>query len=347
MLKLDLLLFDIDGVLIDVSQSYRNAIRLTVQTYLQDVLGLLPSPRELVSHADVAAFKLAGGFNNDWDLTTGLLAYFLALLDTPSLNRPALQTSGEIIAYLRSAGRQIGTSVESLRQQKDIQSFARALRAEGGGLAATHRILGNRNNALLFADGDLRGTNLVKRIFEEVYLGEELFVQENTESPLVLHGDGLIRRERLMIAKSALEELDKRCKLGIATGRPRSQANYTLETTGIAEYFEALVAHEDTVAAEEEQFKLTGQRLNLAKPHPFTLIQAARRVLPQGGRCAYIGDTLDDVRAANAAKAEMHFVSIGCLAPAEDKLVMRGEFEQVGADAIVDHPDELVELIEK
>ena len=62
MLKLDLLLFDIDGVLIDVSQSYRNAIRLTVQTYLQDVLGLLPSPDALVSHSDVAAFKLAGRF---------------------------------------------------------------------------------------------------------------------------------------------------------------------------------------------------------------------------------------------------------------------------------------------
>ena len=73
MLKLDLLLFDIDGVLIDVSASYRDAIRLTVQTYLQDVVGLAPSPDELVSREDVAAFKLAGGFNNDWDLTTGVL----------------------------------------------------------------------------------------------------------------------------------------------------------------------------------------------------------------------------------------------------------------------------------
>ena len=165
-----------------------------------------------------------------------------------------------------------------------------------------------------------------------MYLGEELFVQEHTESPIVLHGDGLIRRERLMIAKSALEELAKRCALGIATGRPRSQANYTLETDGIAGYFQALVAHEDTVAAEEEQFKLTGQRINLAKPHPYTLLQAARQAIPPGGRCAYIGDTLDDVRAANAAKADMDFVSIGCLAPAEDKQAMRGEFERVGAD---------------
>ena len=69
--------------------------------------------------------------------------------------------------------------------------------------------------------------------------------------------------------------------------------------------------------------------------------------MPQGSRCAYIGDTLDDVRAANAAKEDMEFVSIGCLAPAEDKQAMRGEFERVGADVIVDHPDQLVEIIEK
>ncbi len=53
------------------------------------------------------------------------------------------------------------------------------------------------------------------------------------------------------------------------------------------------------------------------------------------------------MRAANAAKAEMDFVSIGCLAPWEDKPAMRREFERIGADVIVDQPDELIDLIEK
>jgi hypothetical protein len=42
----------------------------------------------------------------------------------------------------------------------------------------------------------------------------------------------------------------------------------------------------------------------------------------------------------------MDFVSIGCLAPAKDKLAMRGEFEQIGADVIVERPDELLNLIQ-
>ena len=347
MLRLDLLLFDIDGVLIDDSVSYRNATRVTVQTYLQDILGLTPSPRALVSPQDIAAFKLAGGFNDDWDVTTGILAYFLALLDAPALTAPRLQAPAEIIAYLQSAGRQIGTAVESLRQRKDIPSYARALRAQGGGLAAARRMLGNRSDPLLFAEGDLRSTNLVARIFEEVYLGEELFAKTYGESAIALHADGLIRRERLMIGKPAVEELARRAALGIATGRPRDQANYALEAAGIAGHFQALVAREDFIASEEAHFKLTGQRTSLGKPHPFTLLQAARQIAPQGARCAYVGDTLDDVRAANAAKAEMDFISIACLAPAEDKESMRDEFEQLGADAIVDHPDELLKLIEK
>jgi phosphoglycolate phosphatase-like HAD superfamily hydrolase len=318
-----------------------------VQTYLQDLVGLPPSHLELVSHEDISAIKLAGGFNNDWDSTTGILAYFLAQLDVTGPNPPRPQAPAEIIAYLQSAGRQIDATVESLRQRKDIQAFAHALRTQGGGLAAAHRILGNRNDQLLFAEGDPRGTNLVVRVFEEMYLGEELFVKTYAESPIVIHEGGLIRRERLVVGLPALDELATRAALGIATGRPRAQAKYTLEATGIARYFQALVAHEDIIAAEETQFKSTGQRASLAKPHPYSLLEAAQRIVPREARCAYVGDTLDDVRAANAAKAEMDFVSIGCLSPAEDKQAMRGEFERAGADVIVDHPDELLKLIKE
>lgn len=57
------LVFDLDGVLVDVSRSYRRAIGATV--------------RELgggeVAAEEVQALKDAGGFNNDWDLVEELL----------------------------------------------------------------------------------------------------------------------------------------------------------------------------------------------------------------------------------------------------------------------------------
>lgn len=342
-LRVDVLIFDIDGVLIDVSASYRDAIRQTVQLYLQAVLGLAAHAGEIISPGDVSAFKLAGGFNNDWDLTTGVLKYLLALLPpVPVPARELPKSTADVLAYLNQIGRGTLFTLADLARQKNIHLFTQQVASAGGGLNGAWEVLGDRNDHLLFAEGDPRGTNLVKRIFEEVYLGEEYFANEYGEPPIVFHGPGLIRRERRIVTPSTLDALRSRMILGIATGRPRNQARYALETAGIAGYFRTMVTHEDIAAAQTE----AGNQVRLGKPHPFTLLEAVRRITTGHMRCAYVGDTLDDIRAANAAKSEMDFLSIACLAPAEDKAAMRSEFERIGADLILDHPDELVAGLE-
>ena len=142
-----------------------------------------------------------------------------------------------------------------------------------------------------------------------------------------------------------LAELGKRVSLAIATGRPYNEAIYTLETANVLNRFRSLVALEDKEQTEQQLFRETGQRASLDKPHPFTLLEAVRRISSEHVRCAYIGDTPDDVRAANAAKEEMDFVSIGCVFATQEKETLRREFERAGADLIVNHPDELRELI--
>jgi histidinol-phosphate aminotransferase len=61
-LKPQAILFDMDGVLADVSGSYRRAITLTAESF-----GVRIAP------ADIAAAKAAGDANNDWILTRNLL----------------------------------------------------------------------------------------------------------------------------------------------------------------------------------------------------------------------------------------------------------------------------------
>lgn len=334
MLHIDVLIFDMDGVLFDVSESYRVVVRQTTQFYFEKLLGLAPLDGDWVSREEVAAFKLAGGFNSDWDLTTALVKYFLSLIDErPPLAEPPT-TYSQIANYLRAEGARIGSTASDLARRKNVPAFARRVAEEGGGLNAARKILGNANDHLLFASGDVRDSNLVARIFEEMYLGDELFAKEHGEAPQFTHGDGLIRREKLIPNIRSLATLHQRFALGIATGRSRSQAMFSLESHSIANLFRAIVAHDDIVAAG-----------GFGKPHPFSLFEAARRITSARARCAYIGDIPDDIRAANAAKGEMDFVSIGCLAVAEDKDAMRREFERVGADAIIDHPDELAEMI--
>ncbi len=294
---IDVLIFDMDGVLVDVSESYRDAVRLTVQTYLQDVLRVAPARGDWVSREDVAALKMAGGFNNDWDLTVALVRYFLARRD--ALN---------------------------------VASFARSVQAQGGGLDAVRVILGDQP-----VDADR-----VKRIFEEIYLGNTLFAEEYGQPARLAHGAGLIGRERLIPNPQSLVSLSNRLPLGIATGRPRHQAEYALERFGIRDLFKSLVTLEDIQAAEENEFEQTGQRIRLGKPHPFALEEAVRRITTQPARAAYVGDTPDDIRAAKRAR---DFLAIGCVAMAEDKQALRRELERVGAHLIVDHLTELLDVI--
>jgi len=57
------ILFDVDGVLVDVSASYRKAIQETVRFFADKPA--LP--------AEIQGLKELGGYNNDWDLTEAIL----------------------------------------------------------------------------------------------------------------------------------------------------------------------------------------------------------------------------------------------------------------------------------
>src|SRR3982751_2034470 len=60
----EVLVFDMDGVLVEVTESYREAIRETVKHFTG----------ELVSHDLIQDFKNAGGWNNDWLPSQRLIA---------------------------------------------------------------------------------------------------------------------------------------------------------------------------------------------------------------------------------------------------------------------------------
>jgi len=60
-----LLIFDIDGVLVDVSCSYRFAIRKTAEYFT----------KSKITFEKIQEYKNKGGLNNDWDLTEAIIEY--------------------------------------------------------------------------------------------------------------------------------------------------------------------------------------------------------------------------------------------------------------------------------
>jgi HAD superfamily phosphatase len=84
---MDVLIFDMDGVLIDVSRSYRKAIQQTINIYLETCLGFQRKREEWVTNEEISLLKSVGGFNSDWDVTSGLLLYLLSVSGIHPLSR--------------------------------------------------------------------------------------------------------------------------------------------------------------------------------------------------------------------------------------------------------------------
>lgn len=65
-MKYDTIIFDMDGVLVDVSNSYRTAIKKTTEFFT----------KEEISYEKISSYKNIPGLNNDWDLTEKMINDF-------------------------------------------------------------------------------------------------------------------------------------------------------------------------------------------------------------------------------------------------------------------------------
>jgi len=147
--------------------------------------------------------------------------------------------------------------------------------------------------------------------FQRMFLGED--------------GDGLIRQERWIPRRGVLERLGQRFRLAIFTGRLRQEAEMTLGRFAAGLVFDPVIAHEDVVRG---------------KPAPDGLLKIAAAA--PGRRLCYVGDTVDDARAARAAGAAF----IGVAWPANPRA---GELERLlaaeGALAVIQEVNELEGLL--
>src|SRR4028119_903171 len=75
--QLDALLLDVDGVILDVAQTFRVVAAQVTQWYATNIMKLRDTGPLFMPH-ECELFKNAGGFNNDWDLTNAVVALVIA-----------------------------------------------------------------------------------------------------------------------------------------------------------------------------------------------------------------------------------------------------------------------------
>jgi HAD superfamily hydrolase (TIGR01548 family) len=307
----DAIIFDIDNVLVDTRRSYLEAIRNTVELYLthgpvpffsRSAATKFPS---LLTPEDVDQFKLLGGFNDDWDCCYGLLVYLLSL---PVKKR----------------------TLESLKKSVQIEKFAKTLKQRPLKVAGITALFGRPTTITI---------EKVARIFQEVYLGKDIFPRLTLNKMRYWKKRGLIHREKLVFKRPLLQKLkDRGLKLGIATGRPLYEASHALKQFGIADLFDAMTTMDDVKKEEREK------KESLRKPHPFSLLKTAH-ALGAKKRFLYVGDLPDDVLAANRAKPSIHIRSVAFPSLAANPFQAIKELELAKPDFFIKTPTDLCRLL--
>ena len=151
----------------------------------------------------------------------------------------------------------------------------------------------------------------VIEVFQRIYLGE--------------NNNGLIARERWLPRNHLLERLSQRFRLALFTGRERWEAQFTLSKFAPGVVFDPIVGMEDV------QFE---------KPHPEGLLKIVEQAKP--AEVFYIGDVMDDCRAARAASVPF----IGVVSPQNSlRVELEKLFRQEGARAVLSDINELERVL--
>ena len=325
-----LIVFDMDGVIVDVSGSYRETVRKTARLFFNGAGSWERLPNPLFPLADLARVKQTGGLNNDWDLTFLVINLLFTLVEGAA-------DPGDLEPWSRYR-KAIGSC--------NAAALAKFLKSERMPITSLMNKTGRPKNEFVaaFYTGDVGSGNIIKQIFQEVYLGKELFESTYGVPAKVFHEKGYINREKLLIDKHILESLSKNNILAIATGRPRAEADHPLDVFDLRKFFSDIRTLDDCLEEERRIFQQEKRKVSLSKPNPFMLDSIEEAQKDNVSKFYFIGDMPDDMAAASNSRAG--FIAIGIIKSTSDKDRLKKDLMAAGADHVIEDFEALKKIIE-
>ena len=167
-----------------------------------------------------------------------------------------------------------------------------------------------------------------EQLFQEWYLGDELFTRDYGHAPRQMGKRGCMAFEEPLLPieqiRNTLESLRQQgYTFGIATGRPEQEALVPLESYGLLSYFEQqhITTHAQ-IAKAEAKLAEQGKRVSLVKPHPYQFLLAAHPEYKYDYSYSHriqnfiiVGDTPSDIRGGHEAGAIAVAVLTGAKTP--------------------------------
>jgi len=198
--KPDSIIFDCDGVLIDVRNSYDLVIKNVTSYILKEIAGIEKS--EPVTSEMIDGFKKTGGFNDEVDLTYSLIISYVA---AKNLNKSSNQFVSNVIENSNQSGiistekylDNIGADILDIKQRLDYP--------------------GSR-------------TNILNSFFDQMFYGSDMFFKLYKKKSQ-FEGKGLIENDKILVTKKLVDSLRKTFNKNIAivTGRGIEAIRYSLK----------------------------------------------------------------------------------------------------------------------
>jgi HAD superfamily phosphatase len=202
-MQVDAVVLDVDGVLVDVADSYRRAIVESVERRHGDT----------ISRTEIQAFKDAGGFNNDWELADAAALYVLAREEG---------YDGDVAGF-----------TDAITERGGGLSAAQAVvtdAAEGPGSGSESHALDADALDRINAAWD---PEALRETFQALYLGADLFRDiEGGEPPF--EAPGFVHDEPVILTAETVDALQSRYDVGVLTGRPHEEALIALDRVGLS-----------------------------------------------------------------------------------------------------------------
>ncbi len=192
-MRADTLVLDIDGVLVDVADSYRRAIVESVERVYDDTID-----REATQ-----SFKDAGGFNNDWELTYAAALYVIARreglrMDVAAFTDAIAERGGGLDGAVAVVDRELsGAAADRVREQWDRERLRETFQ-------------------WLYLGADLY---------------DDLETADPPAGVPEDHA-GFIHDEPVLIEPDTIDRLIERFEVGVVTGRPAAEADIALSHIG-------------------------------------------------------------------------------------------------------------------
>ena len=197
---IDSIIFDCDGVLIDITKSYDETIIKTVQYVLENFAKIDDSIK--VNFAIIDGFKATGGFNDEVDLAYAAIISFVA---AKKLKKDPMKFIFTVIENSDSSG--IVSVQNFLKNQINISEIITKLSYPGP-----------------------HDTNILYQIFDQLFYGPQLYLKlfQNTSK---FSYPGLIENDIVIFNDNLSEKLLKKFgkQISMVTGRGKESVSYSLK----------------------------------------------------------------------------------------------------------------------